>query len=437
MKINIELVRKEYKNTMMIYHDENNHSRKDTFENILQDIIGIDQSIPIWIQSGLLTNEIKDKLITVLKENNIDIDFERLFIDIDKKFINYTFDRTNSINKITDKYERNSKIFRDILIRRIAYIRSCSDDKIKNIDEYNKDIPNLTVNPTKKITESKKRKILNVIQKEYNKDDKLLSGLDVAYESFVNQNKLNISSYRFDDYINNNTNIKRIYKNNENIASSIMKILNTLYNINETDQKNLIKHITFSEKDNINDFLEGIVNRYIKVNNISSTNIEAKFRQRNLKEYYEYKLDFYENILVLIINKNIDPERILILEKFEEVTNLMNKLKDSDTAEKYIEFLLFIINYYHDAIAICRLIEKYSIEQYRNQYVRYLLSNHQNIPQTISKEEIVKYMIKNINQYKDDLDIENIYMLDQLYKSNQIRDVLKIYKKDEIVRKLK
>ena len=61
MKINIELVRKEYKNTMMIYHDENNHSRKDTFENILQDIIGIDQSIPIWIQSGLLTNEIKDK----------------------------------------------------------------------------------------------------------------------------------------------------------------------------------------------------------------------------------------------------------------------------------------------------------------------------------------------------------------------------------------
>lgn len=339
MKINIELVRKEYKNTMMIYHDENNHSRKDTFENILQDIIGIDQSIPIWIQSGLLTNEIKDKLITVLKENNIDIDFERLFIDIDKKFINYTFDRTNSINKITDKYERNSKIFRDILIRRIAYIRSCSDDKIKNIDEYNKDIPNLTVNPTKKITESKKRKILNVIQKEYNKDDKLLSGLDVAYESFVNQNKLNISSYRFDDYINNNTNIKRIYKNNENIASSIMKILNTLYNINETNQKNLIKHITFSEKDNINDFLEGIVNRYIKVNNISSSNIEAKFRQRNLKEYYEYKLDFYENILVLIINKDIDPERILILEKFEEVTNLMNKLKDSDTAEKYIEFI--------------------------------------------------------------------------------------------------
>ena len=125
-----------------------------------------------------------------------------------------------------------------------------------------------------------------------------------------------------------------------------MKILNTLYNINETDQKNLIKHITFSEKDNINDFLEGIVNRYIKVNNISSSNIEAKFRQRNLKEYYEYKLDFYENILVLIINKDIDPERILILEKFEEVTNLMNKLKDSDTAEKYIEFLLFIINYY-------------------------------------------------------------------------------------------
>ena len=45
-------------------------------------------------------------------------------------------------------------------------------------------------------------------------------------------------------------------------------------------------------------------------------------------------------------------------------------------------------------------------------------------------------MIKNINQYKDDLDIENIYMLDQLYKSNQTRDVLKICKKDEIVRKL-
>ena len=176
MKINIELVRKEYKNTMMTYHDENNHSRKDTFENILQDIIGIDQSISKWLQTGLVTNEIKDKLITVLKENNIDIDFERLFIDIDKKFINYTFDRTNSINKITDKDERNSKLFRDVLIRRIAFIRSCSDEKIKNIDEYNKDIPNLTINSSKEITESKKRKILNVIQKEYNKDDKMLSG---------------------------------------------------------------------------------------------------------------------------------------------------------------------------------------------------------------------------------------------------------------------
>ena len=436
MKINIELVRKEYKNTMMTYHDENNHSRKDTFENILQNIIGIDQSIPIWIQSGLLTNEIKDKLITVLKENNINIDFERLFIDIDKKFINYTFDRTNSINKITDKYERNSKIFRDILIRRIAFIRSCSDEKIKNIDEYNKDIPNLTINPSKEITESKKRKIRNVIQKEYNKDEKILTGLDVAYESFIAQNKLNISSYKFDDYINNNTNIKRIYKNNENIASSIMKIFNTLYSINETDQKNLIKHITFFEEDNINDFLEGIVNRYIKVNNISSSNIEAKFRQRNLKEYYEYKLDSYENILVLIINKDIDPENILISEKLEEVTNLMNKLKDSNIAEKYIEFLLFIINYYHDAIAVCRLIEKNGIAQYRNQYVQYLSNNKQNIPKIIADEEIIKYMIKNINQYKADLDNENIYMLDQLYKSNQTRDVLKIYKKDEIVRKL-
>lgn len=437
MKINIELVRKEYKNTMMTYHDENNHSRKDTFENILQDIIGIDQSISKWLQTGLVTNEIKDKLITVLKENNIDIDFERLFIDIDKKFINYTFDRTNSINKITDKDERNSKLFRDVLIRRIAFIRSCSDEKIKNIDEYNKDIPNLTINSSKEITESKKRKILNVIQKEYNKDDKMLSGLDVAYESFINQNKLKISSYRFNDYINNNTNIERIYKSNENIASSIMKIFNTLYNINETDQKDLIKYITFFEEDTINNFLEEIINRYAKVNNISSSNIEAKFRQRNLKEYYEYKLDFYENILVLIINKDVDPENILIIEKLEEVTNLMNKLKDSDTVEKYIEFLLFIINYYHDAIAICRLIEKNGIEQYRNQYVRYLLSSHQNIPKIIADEEIIKYMIKNINQYKADLDTENIYMLEQLYKSNQTRDVLKIYKKEEIVRKLK
>lgn len=128
-----------------------------------------------------------------------------------------------------------------------------------------------------------------------------------------------------------------------------------------------------------------------------------------LERDYKMNLSRLEHILVYIINKDIKIEDLKNYKKNKRISSI-----------KSINDLKKEIKYLHNMICGCQIMKNID-----DSIVDDLRSNQ-------SAEEVVHYFANRLDEYNEYYEDKGVYLLENLYLSNKLDDILKIYDLKEL-----